>query len=288
MSENNKKNGLIEGLKFFILLNIAVFFIAVAVRWFFQPHDIAAGGLGGLAVILNSKLDIPIYITSAIGQLILLVIGGLILGREFLLKTILGSLLFPIYTYIVPLISVTNNELLSVFYGSLFDAVGIVLIYKIGASSGGTTIPPLIFKKLFNLRTAIGLFISDGIIVLLGLFAFGLEKFLLAGLVITLTSVMITFIENNITKRRAVYIISSEYQKIMDAIINEINRGVTLIPTYGGYTKEQNNMIMVVVAQKDYVALRKLIDRYDEKAFVLTNNVSEVYGLGFSFEDLAE
>lgn len=287
MSEK-KKSTVIDGIKFFILLNIAVFFIVAAIRWFFEPHDIAAGGIGGLGVILNSKFDVPIYITTAIGQLILLSIGGIILGRKFLLKTILGSLLLPIYTYIVPLVEVTNSELLSVFYGSLFDAVGVVLIYKIGASSGGTTIPPLIFKKLFNLRTAIGLFISDGIVVVLGLFAFGLEKFLYAVLVITLTAAIITFIENNLTKRKAVYIISSEYQKIMDEIINKINRGVTVIPTVGGYTNDEQNMIMVVVDQKDYITLRKLIDRYDDKAFVITNNVSEVYGLGFSFEDMAD
>jgi uncharacterized membrane-anchored protein YitT (DUF2179 family) len=287
MSEK-KKITFIESIKFLILLNIAVFFLVAAIRWFFQPHDIAAGGIGGLGVILHSKFNIPVYLTTLVGQVILLAIGALILGRGFLFKTILGSLLLPVYTYFIPLIEVSPNELVSVFYGSLFDAIGVVLIYKIGASSGGTTIPPLIFKKLFHLRTAIGLFISDGIIVVLGLFAFGLEKFLYAGLVITLTAIMINFFENNLTKRKAVYIISTEYKKIMDEIIHKVNRGVTIIPTYGGYTKEEQNMIMVVVAQKDYIALRQLIDRYDDKAFVLTNNVSEVYGLGFSFEDMAE
>ena len=152
------------------------------------------------------------------------------------------------------------------------------------ASSGGTAIPPLIFKKFFGLNTAIGLFLADGVVVALSLMVFSVEAFFYAVSSIFITSVTMSYIENGMNKKKMVYIISDMYSAISNAVLNEIGRGVTMIPVVGAYEQSQRQMLMVTCDKRDYQKLIVTVNKYDEKAFMITDTVSDVHGQGFSYQ----
>ena len=187
-----------------------------------------------------------------------------------------------------PLQSLTNLLLHTIFrrviIGSALFGVAISILYHNKASSGGTAVPPLILKKHFNMSPSIGLFITDGIVVLLCLFVFDVEKFFFAILSIFITSVAMNYIENGANKKKMVYIISQFHEEITRDILHDIGRGVTMIPSVGAFENQEKPMLMATMDTKDYQQLLSIVDRHDKEAFMITDTVSDVHGKGFTYE----
>lgn len=277
---------MINYLKQFVLICIALLLLAVAGNMFFGPNDIAAGGVFGLSLLIEATFGIARATTIFWVNTILLVLGFFFLGKDFLFKTVVGSTLFPFFTGIVPEVALTDDKILSVICGSFIVAVGVSILYKTGASSGGSTIPPLIFKKKFGLSPSIGLLVTDAIIVTMSFFIWGVESFLFAILAIVLTSLIMDYIDTGLARKKTLFIISEHHEKISSDIMGIVDRGVTIIPTQGAYTKDQQNMLMVVVNDRDYRRVREIVDTYDKNAFVIIYSVASVQGLGFSYHSV--
>lgn len=273
-------------LKQLVLIIIGLTLLAISLNMFFKPHQIAAGGVSGISILVEYTLNIPAHVTVFTINGIFLLLGLVFLGKEFLLKTVVGSTLLPVIIDIVPETMAASDTILSVIVGSTLVAVGVSILYKVGASSGGTTIPPMIFKKLFGLNTSIGLLVTDAIVVTLSLFIFGLESFLYAILTIVLTSLMMDYIDTGLNRKKALYIISEHHEKISADILGIVSRGVTIVPTEGAYTHEQQKMLMVIVSDRDYRQVRAIIDEHDKNAFVVIYSVANVQGLGFSYHSV--
>ena len=265
-------------------ITFAIALLSVCVNMFLAPHDIAAGGLTGLAIILESWLGIGRSTVIYIGNAIVLVLTFFFLGREVFFNTVIGASLLPFFISIMPRMTLINDVMLSTIIGSALFGIAVSILYHNKASSGGTAIPPLILKKHFNLSPSIGLFITDGIVVLLCLFVFDVEKFFFAILSIFITSVAMNYIENGANKKKMVYIISQFYEDITRDIQKEIGRGVTKIPSIGAFEKQEKPMLMVTMDAKDYQQLLTIVDKYDKEAFMITDTVSDVHGKGFTYE----
>jgi uncharacterized membrane-anchored protein YitT (DUF2179 family) len=178
--------------KWFIKLAYIIFAIvllSVCVNMFLAPHSIAAGGLTGLAVIFERMFGLERSMTILIGNGGLLVVTFIFLGRETFLNTVIGASLLPLIIRYVPNIMLIQDTMLSMVIGSALFGVAVTVLYRNNASSGGTAIPPLIFKKFFGLNTAIGLFLADGAVVALSLFVFSRDAFFFAVASIAITSV---------------------------------------------------------------------------------------------------
>ena len=260
----------------------AVFLIAMAINTMFAPHHIAAGGVGGIAIIIDYLTHIDMALTAAIFNLAMLITGLLCLGKKMFFKTVYGAILLPILINVIPQVPISHDVLLSVFFGSLMTAIGVNILYYLDASSGGTTVPPLILKKFLGMNPSFGLFISDAIIVTLSLIVFGIEQFMYASLVIMLTSIIMNFLTEGITRRKVVYIISSKQEEIARDLMS-IGRGATKLLAQGAYTQASRNVLMVVLNDRDYNKLQKIIDVHDPRALVIVQNVSKVMGEGFSY-----
>jgi len=266
---------------FWIVFAIAL--LAVGVNMFLGPHQIAAGGLTGLAIILESWINVDRSIIVYIGNGIVIVLTLFFLGKEVFINTIIGAGLLPVAIAIVPQYKLVNDTMLSMVVGSVIFGVAVSILYKNKASSGGTAVPPLILKKYTGLKPSIGLFITDGFVVVLSLFVFDVDSFFFAILSIFITMIVMSYIENGLNKKKRVHIISKQHgDAIVADVMKELGKSVTAIPTTGSYDKVELPMLMVTLDASDYRKLIEIVDRHDKEAFLVTDVVADVHGRGFT------
>lgn len=269
------------------IVTVAIAILGVSINMFLAPYHIAAGGVSGIGILAEEALGIDRAIVVLVLNLVMLLLTFFFLGKTIFIRTVIGSMLLPLSLAVVPEVMVTQDRLLSVIFGSALFAVGVAILYKIGASSGGTTIPPLIFKKYFGLNTSIGLLCTDAIIVLFNIFVFGVEEFLYAILSIVITSIVMNYIETGLKRRKAIMIMSETHIEAIKLVLQaNSKRGMTVFSVSGGYTGTEKNMLMIVMENQEYPGLLKLINEVDSKAFVIAYNVSEVHGLEFTYQPL--
>jgi uncharacterized membrane-anchored protein YitT (DUF2179 family) len=251
---------------------------------FLAPHNIAAGGITGLGIILEELLGVERSLVVLIANAAILLVTFIFLGKEVFLNTVIGAALLPVFIGLVPKITLVQDTMLSMVVGSVIFGAAVTILYSNNASSGGTAIPPLILKKYFNLNTAVGLFFTDGIVVVLCLLVYSVDAFFYAVSSIFITSATMTYLENGINKKKMVYIISEKNDSISSEILHGVGRGVTIIPIIGAYGQEEKRMLMVTMDKKDYRQLLAIVNKHDEKAFMITDTVSDVHGQGFTYE----
>ena len=261
----------------------SIVLIAVGVNMFLGPHQIAAGGLTGLAIILEFWIGIDRSIIVYIGNGIVIIATLIFLGREVFINTIIGAGLLPVAISLVPQYQLVNDTMLSMVVGSVIFGVAVSILYKNKASSGGTAVPPLILKKYFGLKPSIGLFVTDGFVVLLSLVIFDVDSFFFAILSIFITMVVMGYIENGLSKKKRVHIISKQSDAIIKDIMDEMGKSVTVIPTTGSYEQQEMPMLMVALDASDYRSLIEIVSKHDKQAFLVTDVVSDVYGRGFTY-----
>jgi len=192
--------------------------------------------------------------------------------------------LLPIFMELVPKYTLVGDVMLSMIVGSVLFGISVAILYANHASTGGTSIPPLILKKYFNINPSIGLFITDSIVVILTLFVFSIDSFFYAVFSIFITSVTMNYIETGLNRKKTVFIISIEKEAILHELLHTLDMGATVIPVSGGYTGENMEMLMVTLESRDYQQVIELVDKYDKKAFMITSTISDVHGLGFTYE----
>jgi uncharacterized membrane-anchored protein YitT (DUF2179 family) len=267
---------------FFVALAVAI--MSAAVNMFLGPHKIAAGGLTGLAIILESLLGTDRSIIVSAGNAIILICALLFLGKEVFLKTVIGAALLPVFLGLIPHMTLIGDPMLSMVIGSVLFGIAVSILYHNKASSGGTSIPPLILKKHFGMSTSVGLFITDGIVVVLCLFVFSLESFFYAVFSIFITSVVMHYIEFGMNKKKLVYIISGQSEAITRDILNGVGRGVTIVPAVGAYSQSPTQMLMVTINTREYRQVLNIVNSHDKEAFMVADTVSDVRGQGFTYE----
>jgi len=278
----NKKL-IINWIKKLAWISLAIGLVAVCVNMFLGPHSIAAGGLTGLAIILE-YFGLDRATVVLIGNGIVLAVAFFLLGREVFFNTVIGASILPLAVHLVPNIMLVQDPMLSMVAGSVIFGVAISILYANNASSGGTAVPPLVLKKYFGMNPSLGLFLSDGVVVLLSLFVFSIDSFFYAVFSIAITSITMRYIETGMNKKKLVYILSDKNQQITEDILQKIERGVTLVPVIGAYEKLEKHMLMVTLPSSDYKALCDVVNAHDKTAFMITGTVSDVHGEGFTYE----
>lgn len=270
-----------------VLVLLGTFILAVSVEMFILPYNILSGGVAGIAVALEPFFHIEKTLFANCTIVALFVVGTLFLGREFALNTVVSTLAYPVFTTLLSRYPLETgiDPVLASFYAGLLGGFGIGIVMRTGASTGGMDVPPLILHKLTGIKVSTLVMIVDGLTVLLGILAYDLSA-ALVGLVSVFAS---GYAINKVLEAgrgvaaKKVQIISENWQEIAAAIPVRLNRGLTIIDVQGGYSKEIKKMIMVVVYERQYNDLLDLIRTYDEKAFVITTDSSDMVGEGFTY-----
>ncbi|MBO0481222.1 YitT family protein [Candidatus Enterococcus courvalinii] len=271
----------------YIKILFALLILGVSINLFLGPHHVAAGGVSGLGILFESAFGMNRALVILALNSLMLVLAILFLGKKLFLKVLFGSIVFPLVIAIVPETMVTTDRLLSVIFGSAIFALGVAILYNNNSSSGGTTIPPLIFKKYFHLNTSIGLLLTDAVVVSLNLLIFGFEEFLYAILSIVITSIVMTYIETGLNRKKSIMIMSEDsLEEIRVRLSAEIGRGLTLLEAKGGYNRKPKEVLLIVTTDQEFTRIKPLIKDIDPTAFVIASNVAEVTGSGFTYHPI--
>ena len=268
-----------------ITVVVGTFILAVAVETFIIPYRILSGGVAGIAVALQPLLHVSATLIANSVLIILLIIGGFILGKEFLKNTVLSCIAYPIFTSILSgRVNVVVDPILASFYGGLIAGAGIGIVLKTGASTGGMDIPPLIINKLTGIKLSTLVLITDFLTVLLGLFVYDLSAVLLGLVSVFASSAAISKVLTiNGTVSKAVQIISVKYEDILKEIDAQLERGATLLQGYGSYTGEEKRIILCVVSERQYGTLIEIVKEIDPSAFIITTDATDMHGEGFTY-----
>lgn len=282
------KNSWIQNLIMIIFGNIL---LAVAATFFLIPLNIVNGGMNGIAIVVYAWFEFPIDLTTAILAWGFFLLGYLLLGKSFSLRTILATITYPIAVFILlrfvgpNLIGFDSSNsthilLASIFGGSLMG-VGIAMSFLAGGSTGGFDVIMLAGKKYFDWKPSISSLLIDVVIIGLGMFTFGVIAGLYGIISTVITSMMIELIFVGFSKVYLATIISSQPQKINQFIIEKLERGSTIFPARGGYSEQPLEVIQVAISRQEYFLLKQHISVVDPKAFVIFTQVRSIHGLGF-------
>ncbi|ERL65759.1 YitT family protein [Schleiferilactobacillus shenzhenensis] len=262
----------------YIVFALALVLIAVSINMFYAPHDVAAGGATGLAVLAEVAFGWPVALTTLGVNVLMLIAAVVFLDKATTGRILLGSFALPLMLALIPQYRVVSDPLLAVIVGSAIFAVGVALLYRIDASSGGTTVPPLIFKKYFGLKPAIGLLAVDLLVSLGNIVVSGLEPFILAVFSIVLTSIVMNYIETGLDRKKTVFVMSNTALPAIKQVVNEqLPHGLTVVPVTGGFSDQHKEMLMIVVEQADYQGLTRQILAMDPDAFITVADVAAVH-----------
>lgn len=264
----------------YVIVGAAI--IAIGFNVFLLPNQVASGGVSGISTILHGLFGWNPGIVQYAFNIPLFIAGVLLLGKKFGIKSFIGTITLP---FIVLLTNSwepwTDNPLLGALFGGIVVGLGIGLVFKGNASTGGTDLLAQIITKFTGLSLGTSVLLIDGVIAISAAIVFDLEKGLYALIGLYVTTKTIDIIQLGFSQSKMVYIITMKQDEVREAIYAEINRGVTKLPAIGGYTGEARPVLMVVVYQTEFTKLKQLIKSVDPSAFVIVSDAYEVLGEGF-------
>lgn len=265
------------------LIIFGSFVMAIAFNLFLVPNQIASGGVSGISILVQEALGVePAYTQWAL-NIPLFIAGYLILGRQYGIRSLLGSFMLPFFVYLTDTWAVpTSNPLLASIFGGIGVGLGIGIVYRGRGSTGGLTILAQIIQKFSGLRLSLCVMLLDGTVIILAGWILSLENSLFALISLYVTGKVIDSVEMGFGTSKVAYIISEQTESISKAILDDLDRGLTKLSAQGGYTDDDRTVLMVVVAQNEITRLKALVRSVDPNAFVTITNAHEVLGEGFT------
>lgn len=278
-----KRNSFLDTLS----IVAGTFLLCLSVEMFLLPYNILSGGVAGISVVLYPLTHIDTTMMANTLTIILLFVGRIFLGRDFFLKTVLSSFLYPVFNFLlqrivpVPEVSMT----LASFYGGLLGGAGVGLVMRTGASTGGMDVPPLVIHRYTDIPVSTLVFLFDGLTVLLGCFIYSLEAVLIGLISVMASSVALNKIltMGSGADARQVQIISEKWDAITNVITRDLNRSSTILDGVGGYTREERKVVMVIVSKTEYYQLIATVKQLDPMAFIITSEVADMQGEGWTY-----
>lgn len=277
-----------QKLNEYLLITAGVLCVVVGVYFFKFPNHFAIGGVTGLSMILSDLLGGVVSsatIVTVVNSL-LLVVGLFVLGKEFSIKTIYGSLLLSGSLQLLELICpmtepFTSEPVLELAFAIGLPAIGTAILFNNGASTGGTDVVAMILKKYTSINIGQALLCSDCLLTLLAFPVFGMQTGLLSFLGLVLKSTVIDNVIESMNLCKYFTIICDDPAQIDDFIVHKLHRSATIYDAAGAFTGQKKKVILTVVNRVQAIHLRQYIKQNQPEAFLLITNTSEIIGRGF-------
>ncbi len=267
-----------------LLLGTAI--VAVSFNMFLLPNGIASGGVSGVSILVERLLGTAPAITQWALNIPLFLAGVWLLGRRFAAKTALGSVALPLFVLLsAHMATPTHNSLLAAIYGGIGVGLGLGLVFRSGGSTGGLGLAAQILHKYTGLPLSLAVACFDGLVIAASGFVVSPEVALYALIGLYVTSKTIDFVQNGLQLSKVAFIISDRSAEVAEAILHDLDRGLTRLDGHGGYTGAGRTVLMVVVGQNEVPRLKQLVRSIDTGAFVIISNTAEVLGQGFKLEN---
>jgi len=267
----------------YLKITLGSFLAALGFALFLIPNQIAPGGLSGLATIIYYLWGIPVGFFTLLLNVPLFILSLRELGSKFIIRTVYGTVLFSFFTdFLFSLIEpMTADSFLATLYGGVILGVGLGIVFRAGASTGGSDLAVLLFNKYFKITTGQAFLLVDTIVIVLAAFVFDLELALYAFLALFISSRLIDVVQESPYLTKAALIISSRPQIIEQKILEELKRGATSFKGKGVYTGAEREVILCVVSRLEVSRLKELVYKIDSSAFIVFIDTREVLGEGF-------
>lgn len=267
----------------FIYIIIGSLLAAIAFHGFFLPNQIAAGGVSGVSTVLYTMFNWNPSIVQFAINIPLLILCFVLLGKAAGYKTILGTLLLPLFVGMIQFMEpVTDNMLLAAVFGGVLTGAGIGIVFRAKASTGGTSIIAQILHEYLRLPLGLSTGLVDAVVILLALITFDSETVMYSLIALFIVSRTIDLTQVGLSRAKNVLIISDQPAEIRQEILHTLERGVTNLGIKGGYGKKDLEMLMCVISEREFTVLKDTILKADPDAFVVVMPASEVLGRGFT------
>ncbi|MDQ0269076.1 YitT family protein [Cytobacillus purgationiresistens] len=256
--------------------------VAISFNLFLLPNNVASGGVSGISTILKDLLGWePAYVQWAF-NIPLFIAGVIFLGKQFGVKTLIGTIFLPFVVFLTKDIEpLTTDPLLASLFGCIGVGLGLGIVFRGKASTGGTDLAAQIINKYTGLTLGTCVAMIDGLIVLSAAIVFDIELGLYALIGLYVTSKTIDLVQIGLGRTKMALIITNNQNEVREGILHKIDRGVTKLSAYGGYTDHERPVLMCVVDQTEFTKLKQLVKTIDPSAFIIVTDASEVHGEGF-------
>ena len=263
--------------------------MALAIQCIFEPIGLVTGGFSGIAIIIRKMTagivegGVPLWLTNLALNVPVFIAALIIKGRKFLGRTVIGTVLLSFWLYVIPQVDLTQGDyMLSAVFVGVITGIGIGFVLLAKATTGGTDMVSALIQKYVRHYSVVQILqVIDGMVVLAGLYVFGLKPALYAIVAIFITSKVSDALMEGMKYSKAAFIITDYYKEIADAIMTQLDRGLTGLDATGMYSGDKKTVLYCVVSKKEIVELKDIVAKIDPKAFVIVTDAREVFGEGF-------
>jgi uncharacterized membrane-anchored protein YitT (DUF2179 family) len=275
-----------EKAKNVLLILLGCVITGLAYALFLIPHHFVPGGVSGIAIILNYFAALPVGALIIVLNVPVFLLGLKTMGKKYVLNSLAGmvvsSVFIDLFNRVLKLPSATDNPVLASIYGGVMLGVGLGIVFRGRASTGGSDIIGMILSKYTGMSLGYGIMVTDFVIISASGFALhSLEAPLYGYLVLFLSTKVIDMVLEGWNYSKLVIITSTRTDEIADYILRGLDRSGTALRSRSLYLNREGELILTVIHRKQLADLRNFIKKTDPEAFVIINDTYDVFGKGF-------
>ena len=274
----------------YLVITAGTGLLAFAIKCIYDPIGLVTGGFTGIAILIKKVTDmfyaggVPLWFANLILNIPFFLLAYKIKGKKFIGRTAFATVLLSVWLYLIPELDfVSGDYILASIFGGVLAGIAMGMILWANATTGGTEMVAVLLQcRMFSHYSVAQIMqVLDGMIVIVGLYVFGLRPSMYAIVAIFITSKVTDTILEGMKFSKAAYIITDHYQEIAKRVMEELERGVTGLAAQGMYSGEEKCVLYCVVSKKEIVMLKEVVHEIDKSAFVVVGDVREVHGEGF-------
>ena len=273
----------------YLVITVGTFLMAIGTNLIYEPLSMVTGGFAGIGIILKKILEsrisvsVPLGLTTTLLNIPLFIVAIKRKSGRFIIKTLYGTVCFSVALFVIPSVNIVYDDyLMAAILGGALNGVGIGLVFSRNASTGGSDLLSTLLRRCFpGFSTSELLILIDGLIVLAGMWVFGIYTGLYSVVAVFVTGKVSDAIVDGLKFSKMAYIISDSPLAIAEHVMDTMDRGVTGLNGKGMYSGQDKTVLMCVVSKKEVVKLIEIVKSVDERAFVIVSDAKEVLGEGF-------
>ena len=271
----------------YAMVTLACAIMGIAMNTFYMPNKMLSGGIGGVAVLAYYVAGLPMGATSLICNVPLFFLAYKYMDREYTISALYGIIAFSVsldFFHFLSNYTVVHEKLLACIAGGVLYGIGAACMYRVGGSSGGTDIIGAIIQKNYSISISTTGFAFNICLLLASVSLFGIEPVLYTLLTFFVMTKTCNAFTTGFDYKKKVIIISEHHEKIAEAIIKIVGRGVTYISGEGCFTHRHRELVFVVIKLTQLAKVRSIVREIDPSAFMIISDVNDVFGRGFTFK----
>lgn len=273
----------------YIMVIIGTGLLATSIKCLYDPMGLVTGGFTGLCIVIKEVTEgivdggIPLWLSNLILNIPLFLVALKVKGKRFIWRTIIGTFLLSAWIYVIPAVDLTQQDyFLAAVFGGCIGGAGMGLILLGRATTGGTEMVAVLLQHFVRHYSVVQIMqVLDAMIVLFGLYMFGIKAGMYAIVAIFVTTKVSDGLMEGFKYSKSAFIITDHYEAVADRVLQELDRGLTGLYAKGMYSGTDKCMLYCVVSKKQIVELKDIVSEIDPDAFVIVSDVREVLGEGF-------